>query len=84
MILWQVYIVYFGEHKGDKKLHEIEEYHHSYLASVKETEEEARVSMLYSYKHSINGFAATLTPTQASKLSGKWYLHRYYIYPILD
>lgn len=65
----QVYVVYFGAHNGDKKLHEIEEYHHSYLASVKETEEEARASMLYSYKHSINGFAATLTPAQASKLA---------------
>ncbi|KAL2931088.1 Subtilisin-like protease SBT5.6 [Bienertia sinuspersici] len=65
----QVYIVYFGEHKGDKALHEIEEYHHSYLAYVKETEEEARASLLYSYKHSINGFAARLSPAQASILS---------------
>ncbi|XP_021723202.1 subtilisin-like protease SBT5.6 [Chenopodium quinoa] len=65
----QVYIVYFGVHKGDKESYEIEEIHHSYLSSVKETEEEARASMLYSYKHSINGFAATLTPAQASNLS---------------
>ncbi|KAL1225954.1 Subtilisin-like protease SBT5.6 [Cardamine amara subsp. amara] len=64
----QVYIVYFGEHKGDKALHEIEEHHHSYLQSVKETEEEARASLLYSYKHSINGFAAELTPNEASRL----------------
>ncbi|KAG7532573.1 PA domain [Arabidopsis thaliana x Arabidopsis arenosa] len=64
----QVYIVYFGEHKGDKALHEIEEHHHSYLQSVKESEEDARASLLYSYKHSINGFAAELTPDQASKL----------------
>ncbi|XP_010441687.1 PREDICTED: subtilisin-like protease SBT5.6 [Camelina sativa] len=64
----QVYIVYFGEHKGDKALHEIEEHHHSYLHSVKESEEEARASLLYSYKHSINGFAAELTPDEASKL----------------
>ncbi|XP_074307999.1 subtilisin-like protease SBT5.6 [Silene latifolia] len=65
----QVYVVYFGEHSGEKAVHEIEETHHKYIASVKETEEEARASLLYSYKHSINGFAALLTPHQASKLS---------------
>ncbi|VYS69405.1 unnamed protein product [Arabidopsis thaliana] len=64
----QVYIVYFGEHKGDKAFHEIEAHHHSYLQSVKETEEDAKSSLLYSYKHSINGFAAELTPDQASRL----------------
>ncbi|CAF2041591.1 hypothetical protein HID58_033448 [Brassica napus] len=64
----QVYIVYFGEHKGDKALHEIEEHHQSYLHSVKESEEGAKSSLLYSYKHSINGFAAELTPDEASKL----------------
>ncbi|CAA0407807.1 unnamed protein product [Arabidopsis thaliana] len=64
----QVYIVYFGEHKGDKAFHEIEAHHHSYLQSVKETEEDATSSLLYSYKHSINGFAAELTPDQASRL----------------
>lgn len=66
-----MYIVYFGEHKGDKALHEIEEHHHSYLQSVKESEEEAKSSLLYSYKHSINGFAAELTPDEASKLESK-------------
>lgn len=45
--------------------------HRSYLFSVKKTDEEARASLLYSYKHSINGFAAVLTPDEASKLSGK-------------
>ncbi|XP_038707375.1 subtilisin-like protease SBT5.6 isoform X1 [Tripterygium wilfordii] len=65
----KVYIVYFGEHKGDKTLQEIKETHHSYIFSVKETEEEARACLLYSYKHSINGFAAFLTPDEASKLS---------------
>ncbi|GKU92443.1 hypothetical protein SLEP1_g6170 [Rubroshorea leprosula] len=65
----QVYIVYFGEHSGEKALHEIEETHHSYLLSVKETEEDARASLIYSYKHSINGFSAVLTPDEASKLS---------------
>lgn len=45
--------------------------HHAFLLSVKETEDEARASLLYSYKHSINGFAALLTPTEANELSGK-------------
>ncbi|KAL7129786.1 hypothetical protein ABFS83_13G091300 [Erythranthe nasuta] len=65
----QVYIVYFGEHSGDKTLQEIEESHHSYLFSVKETEKDAISSLVYSYKHTINGFAALLTPMEASKLS---------------
>ncbi|XP_050370550.1 subtilisin-like protease SBT5.6 [Argentina anserina] len=65
----KVYIVYFGEHSGKKTLHEIEDIHHSYLLSVKETEEHARASLLYSYKHSINGFAAVLSEDEASRLS---------------
>ncbi|TXG47753.1 hypothetical protein EZV62_027047 [Acer yangbiense] len=68
-----VYIVHFGEDGGGEKvLHEIEDTHHSYLLSLKESEEEARASLVYSYKHSINGFAAMLTPDQASRLSGAW------------
>lgn len=70
-ITTQVYIVYFGEHSGKKAHHEIEDYHHSYLLSVKPSEEEAIASLLYSYKYSINGFAALLSPHEASKLSGK-------------
>ncbi|KAL6991313.1 hypothetical protein U1Q18_009430 [Sarracenia purpurea var. burkii] len=65
----QVYIVYFGEHSGEKTAVEIEETHHSYLSSVKKSGEEAKGSLLYSYKNSINGFAAVLTPDEASKLS---------------
>ncbi|KDP21172.1 hypothetical protein JCGZ_21643 [Jatropha curcas] len=66
----KVYIVHFGEqHNGYKTLHEIEETHVSSLSSIKETEEEARNSLLYSYKHGINGLAALLTPEEASKLS---------------
>lgn len=71
---WQIYLVEFGEHSsnnGDKTLSEIENTHHSYLLSVKQTEEEAKASLLYSYKHSINGFAALLTPKEVDKLSGK-------------
>ncbi|XP_038695418.1 subtilisin-like protease SBT5.6 [Tripterygium wilfordii] len=65
----QVYIVYFGGHKGDRASHEIEEMHHSYLLLVKETEEEARNSLIYSYKNSINGFAAVLSSEEALQLS---------------
>ncbi|KAL0398400.1 UNVERIFIED_CONTAM: Subtilisin-like protease SBT5.6 [Sesamum radiatum] len=65
----QVYIVYFGEHSGVRTFREIEETHHSYLLSVKETEEDARSSLVYSYKNSINGFAAFLTPQEADRLS---------------
>ncbi|KAL5716524.1 hypothetical protein ACHQM5_018201 [Ranunculus cassubicifolius] len=65
----QVYVVYFGEHSGSKTHQEIEDNHHSYLFSVKKTEEEAKSSLLYSYKNSINGFAAILTPEEASILS---------------
>lgn len=65
----KVYIVYFGEHSGEKTLHEIEKTHHSYLLSVKGSEEEAASSLLYSYKRSINGFSALLTPEEASDLS---------------
>eukprot|EP00268_Persea_americana_P018955 TRINITY_DN19729_c1_g1_i1.p1 TRINITY_DN19729_c1_g1~~TRINITY_DN19729_c1_g1_i1.p1 ORF type:complete len:411 (-),score=58.95 TRINITY_DN19729_c1_g1_i1:1342-2574(-) len=65
----QVYIIYFGEHTGAKTVQEIEETHHSTLLSVKNSQEEARESLLYSYKHSINGFAALLTSDEASILS---------------
>ncbi|KAF6153100.1 hypothetical protein GIB67_034822 [Kingdonia uniflora] len=65
----QVYIVYMGEHSGDKTHQEIEDNHHSYLVSVKSSEEEARSSIVYSYKNSINGFAALLTADEAAILS---------------
>ncbi|KAL2588792.1 hypothetical protein GLYMA_13G222800v4 [Glycine max] len=73
----QVYVVeLFGDHTSDDKtLHEVENSHHSYLLSVKETEEEARASLLYSYKHSINGFAALLTPKEA-KMEGVVFVHK--------
>jgi len=61
----------FGDQNNSDIIHEVENTHHSFLLSVKETEEEARTSLLYSYKHSINGFAALLTPEEANQLSGK-------------
>lgn len=74
--LVQVYIIYFGEHKsGGKTIQEIEDSHHSYLLSVKSNEKDARDSLLYNYKNSINGFAALLTADEASKLSGTCLLY---------
>lgn len=69
----QVYIVYLrhNDDDGEKTLHEIEENHLSYLFSVKKYEDEVRSCLLYSYKHSMNGFAALLTIDEASQLSGK-------------
>ncbi|CAL1370398.1 unnamed protein product [Linum trigynum] len=64
----KTYIVYLREQSGEKTAEEIEGSHHSYLSSVKESEEEARASLIYSYKHSINGFAASLTSLQAARL----------------
>ncbi|CAL5409097.1 unnamed protein product [Camellia sinensis] len=65
----QVYIVYIGEHSGEKTSHEIKDNHHSYLFSVKGSKEEAKASLVYSYKNVINGFSALLTQDEASKLS---------------
>ena len=43
--------------------------------------DEARESLLYSYKHSFNGFAAHLSPEEASAISGiyKSLIHIYNI-----
>ncbi|KAI6703538.1 hypothetical protein NL676_012674 [Syzygium grande] len=66
----QVYIVYLGKHDRGKSKHEIEDRHLSHLSSIKAIGvEEARSSLLYSYKNSLNGYAAVLTPDEASRLS---------------
>uniref|UniRef100_A0ACD5VQI3 Uncharacterized protein n=1 Tax=Avena sativa TaxID=4498 RepID=A0ACD5VQI3_AVESA len=65
----QVYIVHLGEHAGARAKEAILEDHHALLLSVKDSEEEARASLLYSYKHSLNGFAALLSGEEATKLS---------------
>ncbi|KAF8696294.1 hypothetical protein HU200_037199 [Digitaria exilis] len=83
----QVYIVYLGEHAGGKAEEAILEDHHALLLSVKGSEEEARASLLYSYKHTLNGFAAILSQEEATELAersevvsafrseGKWVPH---------
>ncbi|XP_037413982.1 subtilisin-like protease SBT5.6 [Triticum dicoccoides] len=65
----QVYIVYLGEDAAAKSKGAILDDHHALLLSVKGSEEEARASLLYSYKHSLNGFAALLSDDEATKLS---------------
>ncbi|XP_062206742.1 subtilisin-like protease SBT5.6 [Phragmites australis] len=67
----QVYVVYLGKHDGAKTTEAIQGDHHALLLSVKDSEEEARASLLYSYKHSLNGFAAVLSEEEATKLSGR-------------
>ncbi|KAL2484312.1 subtilase family protein [Forsythia ovata] len=66
----QVYIVYLGEHSGTKTFQEIEDFHRSYLHSVKgNSKEEAKDCLIYSYKNVINGFSALLSPEEAAKIS---------------
>ncbi|KAL2494644.1 subtilase family protein [Forsythia ovata] len=65
----QIYIVYMGEHEERRNLLEIEDKHLSYLMTVKNSREEAKASMVYSYKNVINGFSAFLTAEEARKLS---------------
>lgn len=64
----EVYVVYAGEH-GGLLPEEVTDIHHSMLVSVKGNADEARESLLYSYKHSFNGFAAHLSPGEASAIS---------------
>nr|GMD15014.1 subtilisin-like protease SBT5.6 [Ipomoea batatas] len=66
----KVYVVYLGEHSGGKSFQEIEDFHCSFLLSVKGgSREEAKASLVHSYKNVINGFSALLTPAQADKIS---------------
>eukprot|EP01018_Ginkgo_biloba_P022277 Gb_38600 [translate_table: standard] len=64
----EVYIVYSGDN-GALLPEELADMHHSMLVSVKESADEARESLLYSYKHSFNGFAAHLSPEEAYVIS---------------
>ncbi|XP_060206379.1 subtilisin-like protease SBT3.6 [Lycium barbarum] len=43
--------------------------HHQLLTSVLKSQEAARDSIIYSYKHGFSGFAAKLTKSQAQKIA---------------
>jgi hypothetical protein len=45
------------------------------LVVVLNMEEEARKAILYSYKHTVNGFSAKLTPEQVDSLSSMPLIH---------
>ncbi|WMV15724.1 hypothetical protein MTR67_009109 [Solanum verrucosum] len=82
----KVYIVYLGEHNGDKTLKEIEDHYFSFLHSVKGTttsKEDVRASLVHSYKNVINGFSAVLTPQEVDMISGTNMNMRHLNYPSL-
>lgn len=64
----KVYIVYLGGHKAIKTVQKIHDHHHSFLVSIKKSKEEARESLLHSYKN-IDAFAAFLSEEEASYVS---------------
>ncbi|KAL1565701.1 subtilisin-like protease SBT3.18 [Salvia divinorum] len=63
-----VYIVYLGHAHHTNPLLTYE-HHVRHLASVFHSKEEAKEAMVYSYKHSLSGFAATLNASQAAILT---------------
>ncbi|XP_015055238.1 subtilisin-like protease SBT5.6 [Solanum pennellii] len=65
----KVYIVYLGEHNGDKTWKEIEDHHCSFLQGTT-SKEGVRTSLVQSCKNVINGFSALLTPQEADMISG--------------
>ncbi|CAA2957179.1 subtilisin-like protease [Olea europaea subsp. europaea] len=64
----KVYIVYFGHNQNRDHLLTYQ-YHVELLSSVFESKEDAKQAILYSYKHSFSGFAATLNSSQATNLA---------------
>ncbi|KAK9062465.1 hypothetical protein SSX86_019651 [Deinandra increscens subsp. villosa] len=64
-----VYIVYLGlKDVQDPIL--TSNYHFHLLSSVFQRKEDAKQSMVYSYKHSFSGFSAKINSTQAATLAG--------------
>ncbi|XP_023750280.1 subtilisin-like protease SBT3.18 isoform X1 [Lactuca sativa] len=64
-----VYIVYLGLNNIQDPIL-TSNYHVQLLSSVFPSEEHARKSMVYSYKHSFSGFSARINSTQAATLAG--------------
>ncbi|CAN6243872.1 unnamed protein product [Urochloa humidicola] len=64
----ELYIVYMGEKQHDDPL-VVTASHHDMLTSVLGSKDEARKSILYSYKHGFSGFAARLTQSEAKTIA---------------
>ncbi|XP_020092725.1 subtilisin-like protease SBT3.7 [Ananas comosus] len=64
----KLYIVYLGEKKHEDPNH-VTNSHHDMLTTLLGSKEEARGSIIYSYKHGFSGFAAMLTEDQAKQLA---------------
>ncbi|KAF4404123.1 hypothetical protein G4B88_014579 [Cannabis sativa] len=65
----EVHIVYMGEKQHHDPQH-VTNMHHDMLSSILESKEEAKKSMVYSYRHGFSGFAAKLTESQVEKIAG--------------
>ncbi|XP_023739674.2 subtilisin-like protease SBT3.9 isoform X2 [Lactuca sativa] len=61
----KVHIVYMGHNTLTEPML-LQDTHHGILSQILGSKEAANRSILYSYKHGFSGFAAVLTPTQAS------------------
>ncbi|KAK4734794.1 hypothetical protein R3W88_009055 [Solanum pinnatisectum] len=64
----KVHIVYMGRRQHDD-IELTTSAHHQILSSVLGSQEAARDSIIYSYKHGFSGFAARLTKSQAKKIA---------------
>ncbi|KAH7862690.1 hypothetical protein Vadar_008151 [Vaccinium darrowii] len=65
----EVHIVYMGKRQhSDPEL--VTALHHHLLTSVVGSEEDARNSIVYSYRHGFSDFAARLTKSQVQQLAG--------------
>ncbi|KAL6889047.1 hypothetical protein ACP4OV_010073 [Aristida adscensionis] len=64
----KLYIVYMGEKKhNDPSM--VTASHHDVLASVLGSKDEAKKTIVYSYRHGFSGFAAMLTESQAEMIA---------------
>ncbi|XAR70117.1 Tripeptidyl-peptidase II [Bertholletia excelsa] len=63
-----VHIVYMGE-KLYKNPAAVRKLHHRMLSTLLGSDQAARSSLLYSYKHGFSGFAAKLTKSEAEKIA---------------
>ncbi|KAJ7563538.1 hypothetical protein O6H91_03G114400 [Diphasiastrum complanatum] len=66
----KVYIVYLGSSPQSMHSNLVSASHHQMLASVLDSLDAAKESMVYSYTRSFNGFAARISPDHAAALSG--------------